>query len=225
VRILLVEDEFTMAQLLQEGLREEGHDVTVCGNGREAFEIASHWPFDVIILDVMLPGMDGFEVARRLRKSRNQTPILMLTARDSTKDLIHGLDIGADDYLTKPFSLEILFARVRAVGRRGPISQPVCLQKGDLFMDLGTREVRRGSRLITLTPREFSILEILMRHSPHVLSREALIQGVWGADSNVENNTLDAFIRLVRAKIEAGRESKLLHTIRGIGYAIRLENQ
>src|SRR5262245_61632764 len=110
-----------MAQLLQEGLREEGNDVTVCGHGREGFEHDSQWPFDVIILDVMLPGMDGFEIARRLRKSRNQTPILMLTARDSTKDLIHGLDIGADDYLTKPFSLEILFARVRAVGRRGPI--------------------------------------------------------------------------------------------------------
>src|SRR5215831_20605921 len=158
-----------MACLLQEGLKEEGHDVTVSNNGREGLEIASHWPFDVIVLDVMLPGMDGFSVARSLRKSRNQTPILMLTARDSTKDLIHGLDIGADDYLTKPFSLEILFARVRAVGRRGPISQPVCLQVGDLFMDLGSREVKRNDRTIVLTPREFSILELLMRNSPRVV--------------------------------------------------------
>ena len=225
MRILVVEDEVTMACLLQEGLKEEGHDVTVSNNGREGLEIASHWPFDVIILDVMLPEMDGFSVARSLRKSRNQTPILMLTARDATKDLIHGLDIGADDYLTKPFSLEVLFARVRAIGRRGPISQPVCLQTADLFMDLGTREVRRGSRSIALTPREFSILEILMRHSPHVLSRETLTEKIWGADADVESNTLDAFIRLVRAKIDTEGEAKLLHTIRGIGYAIRLEDQ
>jgi DNA-binding response OmpR family regulator len=225
VRILVVEDEATMARLLREGLREEGHDVTVSGNGLEGFEIASNWPFDVIILDVMLPGMDGFTFARRLRKSRNQTPILMLTARDSTKDLVHGLDIGADDYLTKPFSLEILFARVRALGRRGPISQPVFLQAGDLFMDLGTREVRRGSRSIVLTPREFSILEVLMRQSPHVILRETLIEKVWGPDAEVENNTLDAFIRLVRAKIDTEGDAKLLQTIRGIGYALRLEDQ
>jgi DNA-binding response OmpR family regulator len=217
VRILVVEDELTMAGLLQEGLREEGHDVTVSSNGREALEIASHWPFDVIVLDVMLPEMDGFSVAWSLRKSRNQTPILMLTARDSTKDLVHGLDIGADDYLTKPFSLEVLFARVRAIGRRGPISQPVCLQTGDLFMDLGTREVRRASRSIALTPREFSILEILMRHSPRVLSRETLTEKIWGANADVESNTLDAFIRLVRAKIDTEGEAQLLHTIRGIG--------
>src|SRR5215468_2194261 len=141
-----------MACLLQEGLKEEGHDVTVSNNGREGLEIASHWPFDVIILDVMLPEMDGFAVARRLRSQRNQTPILMLTARDSAKDLIHGLDIGADDYLTKPFSLEVLFARVRALGRRGPISQPICLQVVDRFMDLRSREVKRGERSIVLTP-------------------------------------------------------------------------
>src|SRR5215467_1298772 len=225
MRLLVVEDEATMARLLQEALREEGHDVTVASNGREGLEIASRWQFDAIVLDVMLPGMDGFTVAKRLRSVRNQTPILMLTARDTTKDLIQGLDIGADDYLTKPFSLEVLFARVRAIGRRGPISQPICLQTGDLFMDLGTRQVRRGNRSIALTPREFSILEILMRHSPQVVSREALTEKIWGTEADVESNTLDAFIRLVRAKIDTEGEAKLLHTIRGIGYAIRLEDQ
>src|SRR6516164_4568847 len=214
-----------MARLLRDGLREEGHDVTVSANGLEGLEIASNWPFDVIILDVMLPGLDGFSFARRLRKSRNQTPILMLTARDSTKDLIHGLDIGADDYLTKPFSLEVLFARVRAIGRRGPISQPICLQTGDLFMHLGTREVRRGNQAITLTPREFAIVEFLMRNSPQVISRETLIEKIWGCDADVENNTLDAFIRLIRAKIEIPGETKLLYTVRGIGYAMKTEDE
>jgi DNA-binding response OmpR family regulator len=169
--------------------------------------------------------MDGFTIAKRLRMVRNQTPILMLTARDSTKDLIQGLDIGADDYLTKPFSLEVLFARVRAIGRRGPISQPICLQTGDLFMDLGTREVRRGNRSITLTPREFAIVELLMRHSPLVISRETLIEKIWGCDADVENNTLDAFVRLVRAKIEIPGEARLLHTVRGIGYAMKTEEE
>jgi len=225
MRLLVVEDEATMARLLQEALREEGHDVTVASNGREGLEIASRWQFDAIVLDVMLPGMDGFTVAKRLRSVRNQTPILMLTARDATKDLIQGLDIGADDYLTKPFSLEVLFARVRAIGRRGPISQPICLQTGNLFMHLGTREIHRGNRAITLTPREFAIVELLMRHSPQVISRETLIEKIWGCDADVQNNTLDAFIRLIRTKIEMPGEAKLLYTVRGIGYAMKTEDE
>src|SRR5262249_15431111 len=140
-------------------------------------------------------------------------------------DLIHGLDIGADDYLTKPFSLEVLFARVRALGRRGPIPQPMCLQVGDLFMDLGSREVKRGDRSIPLTPREFSILELLMRNSPRVVPREMLIQNIWGNHSEVESNTLDAFIRLLRSKIEGPGQSKLVHTIRGVGYTLRQEGE
>src|SRR5215813_5983651 len=157
MRILVVEDEPRMARTLGVALTEEGHSVTLACDGLEALATAGSTPFDLIILDVMLPRMDGFSVAKRLRSQRNQTPILMLTARDSAKDLIHGLDIGADDYLTKPFSLEILFARIRAIGRRGPISQPICLQTGNLFMHLGTREIHRGNRAITLTPREFAI--------------------------------------------------------------------
>jgi DNA-binding response OmpR family regulator len=223
MRVLVVEDEPRLARTLRDALTEEGHNVTLASDGPEALATATNCSFDVIILDVMLPRMDGFAVARRLRSQRNQTPILMLTARDSAKDLIHGLDIGADDYLTKPFSLEILFARVRALGRRGPISQPVFLQVDDLFMDLGSREVKRGDRPIALTPREFSILELLMRTSPRVVPRELLIQNIWGNQPDVESNTLDAFIHLLRSKIEGPGQSKLVHTVRGVGYTLREE--
>ncbi|HYR82872.1 MAG TPA: response regulator transcription factor [Terriglobia bacterium] len=223
MRILVIEDEARMGELLREGLTEEGHTVTVALDGREGLEMAEGWEFDLIILDVMLPGMDGFAIARRLRAQHNQTPILMLTARDSAKDLIEGLDLGADDYLTKPFSLKVLFARIRALGRRGPIPQPVSMQIGDLTLNPGTREVRRGRRTIVLTPREFSLLETLMRNARQVVSRDTLIDTVWGGDSDIESNTLDAFVRLIRAKIEAPGEAKLLRTIRGIGYSLRVE--
>ena len=223
MRILVIEDEARMGELLREGLTEEGHTVTVALDGREGLEMAEGWEFDLIILDVMLPGMDGFAIARRLRAQHNQTPILMLTERDSAKDLIEGLDLGADDYLTKPFSLKVLFARIRALGRRGPIPQPVSMQIGDLTLNPGTREVRRGDRAIVLTPREFSLLETLMRNARQVVSRDTLIDTVWGGDSDIESNTLDAFVRLIRAKIEAPGEAKLLRTIRGIGYSLRVE--
>ncbi len=225
MRILVIEDEARMGELLREGLTEEGHTVTVALDGREGLEMAEGWEFDLIILDVMLPGMDGFAIARRLRAQHNQTPILMLTARDSAKDLIEGLDLGADDYLTKPFSLKVLFARIRALGRRGPIPQPVSMQIGDLTLNPGTREVRRGRRTIVLTPREFSLLETLMRNARQVVSRDTLIDTVWGGDSDIESNTLDAFVRLIRAKIEAPGEAKLLRTIRGVGYSLRVELQ
>jgi DNA-binding response OmpR family regulator len=223
MRILVAEDEPRMARTLRDALTEEGHTVTLAGDGLEALAAAVNSSLDLIILDIMLPRMDGFSVAKRLRSQQNQTPILMLTARDAPKDVIQGLDIGADDYLTKPFSLEILFARVRALGRRGPISRPVCLQVGDLSMDLGSREVKRGDRSIVLTPREFSILELLMRNFPRVVSREMLIENIWGNHPDVESNTLDAFIRLLRSKIEGPGQSKLLHTIRGVGYTLRQE--
>ncbi len=223
MRILVIEDEARMGELLREGLTEEGHTVTVALDGREGLEMAEGWEFDLIILDVMLPGMDGFAIARRLWAQHNQTPILMLTARDSAKDLIEGLDLGADDYLTKPFSLKVLFARIRALGRRGPIPQPVSMQIGDLTLNPGTREVRRGRRTIVLTPREFSLLETLMRNARQVVSRDTLIDTVWGGDSDIESNTLDAFVRLIRAKIEAPGEAKLLRTIRGVGYSLRVE--
>src|SRR5262249_38512066 len=153
--------------------------------------------YDLIILDVMLPGLDGFAVARRLREERNQTPILMLTARDATQDMVKGLDLGADDYLTKPFSFDVLMARVRAVSRRGPIARTVRLECGDLVMDPAAHEVRRGNRSIALTRTEFAILELLLRNAGRVVPRDNLIESVWGSDSDIESNTLDAFVRLL----------------------------
>jgi DNA-binding response OmpR family regulator len=185
--------------------------------------LAETGAFDLIVLDVMLPGLSGFEIARRLRANRNQTPLLMLTARDSTKDMVEGLDRGADDYLTKPFSFEVLLARVRAVSRRGPIPQPVCLEVAGLTMNPGTREVHRGGRPIELTKTEYAILELLMRSAGRVVTRDALIERVWGGDSDIASNTLDAFIRLLRARIEEPGQVRLIRTVRGVGYSLKPE--
>ena len=223
MRILVVEDEAKMAELLRQGLGEEGHAVTVAQEGPGGLSIAEAGDFDLIILDVMLPGMSGFEIARRLRAKRNATPILMLTARDSASDIVQGLDLGADDYLTKPFSFEVLFARVRAVARRGPIPQPVLLEAGGLTLNQGTREVWRGERRIDLTRTEHAILELLLRNAGRVVTRERLIDGVWGAGSDIEGNTLDAFVRLLRAKVEETGQARLIQTVRGVGYALRPE--
>ena len=211
-----------MADLLRQGLEEEGFSVTVSHNGIEALDIAQASPFDVIVLDVMLPGIDGFTVARRLREGRNRTPILMLTARDADQDVITGLNLGADDYLTKPFSFEILLARIRAVGRRGPIAQSVILQIGDLRLDETTREVMRGARRINLTRTEYSLLALLLRNAGRVVTRDSIIEKVWGYDTEIESNTLDAFVRLLRTKLEGRGDTKLLHTVRGVGYCLRL---
>jgi len=222
MRVLVVEDDRRLAGILRQALEEDGHAVIACFDGREGLDVALQEHFDLLLLDVMLPGLDGFAVARQLRAARNQTPILMLTARDQTADIVKGLDLGADDYLTKPFSLEILLARVRAVGRRGPIPQPVCLQAGDLSVNLGTREVRRGTRSISLTRTEFAVLELLLRASGRVVTRNVLLDHVWG-DMDVESNTLDAFVRLLRSKIDSSGEPKLIHTVRGVGYCLRPE--
>ena len=222
MHILVVEDEHRMRELLRQGLTEDGHAVTVANDGHEGLSLAQGSAFDLIVLDVMLPGPDGFAIARQLREQRNRTPILMLTARDATRDIVEGLNLGADDYLTKPFSFEVLLARVRAVGRRGPIPQAVWLQVADLTMNQGTREVRRGDRPIELTRTEYAILELLMRNAGRVISRERLLETVWG-DSDVEANTLDAFVRLLRTKVEAEGEIKLIHTVRGVGYSVRAD--
>lgn len=223
MRILLVEDNRRLAELIRQALDEEGHLITVSHDGQEGLAIAESSSFDLIVLDVMLPAKDGFAVARRLRATRNQTPILMLTARDAPKDIVQGLDLGADDYLTKPFSFEVLLARVRAAGRRGPIPQPVCLQVADLTLNPATREVKRGQRDVVLTRTEFSLLELLMRYGGRVVSRDAFIENVWGTGSDIESNTLDAFVRLLRGKVDAAGEYKLIHTVRGVGYCLRRE--
>jgi two-component system response regulator MprA len=170
---------------------------------------------------VMLPGLDGCAVARRLRERQNRVPILMLTARDATPDIVTGLDAGADDYLTKPFSFDVLLARLRALSRRGRVSHPALLSAADLVLDTVSREVRRGGRVINPTRTEFAILELLMRNGGRVVTRESLLEKVWGPGGAIENNTLDAFVRLLRAKIETDNEPKLIHTMRGVGYCLK----
>jgi DNA-binding response OmpR family regulator len=209
-----------MAALLKRGLTEEGHQVFVAHEGIEGFEMARSAEFDVIVLDVMLPGIDGLAIARRLRDAHNQTPVLMLTARDTAASVVAGLDAGADDYLTKPFSFDIFLARLRAVSRRGAIPRPVCLEVADLKLDPSTRRVTRGDRPVSLTPREFSLLELLMRNHGRVITRDTILESVWGFDSDVAGNTIEAFVRLLRLKVDMS-DVKLIHTVRGVGYVMR----
>ncbi len=222
MQVLVVEDEQRMAELLKRGLTEEGHQVVITANGAEALEMAQSFPFDVIVLDVMLPEVNGLTVARRLRESRIQTPVLMLTARDSTADIVKGLDSGADDYLTKPFSFDVLLARLRSVSRRGPIERPPCLETGGLKLDPATREVTRGGVEISLTPREYALLELLLRNAGRVVTRQSILEAVWGFDTDINENTLEAFVRLLRLKIDA-QSPKLIHTVRGVGYCLKEE--
>lgn len=210
-----------MARLLRQGLEEEHHSVHVAGNGQEGLNLSRTYAFDVIVLDVMLPGLNGFEVARRLRETNTRTPILMLTARDAVGDVVRGLNVGADDYLTKPFAFEELLARLLAVSRRGPVEQLPKLRIDDLLMDPVTHRVSRADKPIRLTKTEYALLELLMRRVGQVLSRNEIIEAVWGFDNPIETNTLDAFIRLVRAKVDSGHSKKLIHTVRSIGYVLQ----
>src|SRR5580704_9432361 len=224
MQILVVEDERAMADLLKRTLQEEGHQVVVSGDGREGFEIARASQFDVIVLDVMLPGMDGISVARRLRESRNQTPVLMLTARDTPSDIVAGLDSGADDYLTKPFSIGVLLARLRAVSRRGAIPRQPYLEIADVRLDPASRRVTRAGELLGLTPREYQLLELLMRNAGRAVSRETILESVWGFASDVTENTVEVFMRQLRLKLRLNvdtQEPKLIHTVRGYGYMMR----
>jgi DNA-binding response OmpR family regulator len=221
MKILIVEDEKRMAQVLRKALIEEGHAAHIAADGSAAMEIAKAEEFDLILLDVMLPGVNGIEVARRLREHRHQTPILMLTARDTITDVVTGLDAGADDYLTKPFSFAVLFARIRALQRRAAEKPKHLLRVADLVVDVTERRVFRGSREIQLTPKEFRLLEFLMRNGGRVASRRAIVEFVWGnAAENVEENTLDAFVRLLRRKVDETEDVKLIHTMRGFGYCL-----
>ncbi len=212
-----------MARLLKKGLEEENHSIVVAHDGIEGLELSQTYPFDVIILDVMLPGMTGFDVARQLRQSSSQVPILMLTARDAVSDIVKGLNVGADDYLTKPFAFEELLARLQAVSRRGPVERLPQLKVADLVLDPATRTVVRSGKPIHLTKTEYSLLEYMMRNAGRVLERNTIMESVWGFESEIESNTLDAFLRLLRNKIDSGYRTKLIHTIRGVGYVLREE--
>jgi two-component system OmpR family response regulator len=220
MQILIAEDERRMAELLGQALTEEGHQVVRAQDGREAIEIARSSVFDVIVLDVMLPRMDGLAVARKLREDRNQTPVLMLTARDAPSDIVNGLDAGADDYLTKPFSIDVLLARVRAVSRRGAIPRSVCLQVADLKLDPAAHSVTRGADSLSLTPREYKLLEVLMRNAGRAVSRSTILESVWGFGADVTENSVEVFMRLLRFKVDY-RDPKLIRTVRGFGYMLR----
>jgi DNA-binding response OmpR family regulator len=223
MRILIVEDDQKLARQLQKGLAEQGHSVALAFEGHEGLQTARSEPFEVFVLDVMLPGIDGFSLVRRLRAGGSVTPILLLTARDTAEDIVMGLEAGADDYLTKPFSFKVLVARLRALSRRKQVGPSTDLHLADLVLDSARHEVRRAGVPIPLTPREFEFLELLLRNSGRVLTRNRLIEAVWGNERDVENNTVDVFIRQLRAKLEPVGTSKLIHTIRGIGYTLREE--
>jgi DNA-binding response OmpR family regulator len=225
MNLLIVEDEARMADLLRKGLTEEGHIATCAPDGLQGLEMARSYEFDIIILDIMMPRLNGYEMAKRLRAEKVRTPILMLTAKDSVPDIVKGLDLGADDYLTKPFSFDELLARLRAVKRRALIAQDTNLRIGDLVLDPASREVVRGELRISLTRTEYNLLERLMYRAGKVVSRRSLIESVWGYEREIEENTLDAFMRLLRNKIDVPGRPKLIHTIRGVGYSIRPDMQ
>jgi DNA-binding response OmpR family regulator len=224
VRILLVEDDARMRVLVRRGLMEQGNQVESASSGPEALERADASPVDLIVLDVMLPGFDGVEVVRRLRAQDVRTPVLMLTARDAPADVVRALDAGADDYLVKPFAFSVLLARLRALTRRGPALHDTKLQVADLTLDPVSRQVSRGGVAVALTRTEFNLLEYLMRQTGRVVTRHAVIERVWGGDRQVESNTLDAFVKSLRHKIDEGRESRLIQTIRGVGYSLRVDS-
>ena len=220
MRILLVEDDVTIARLLKEGLEDESYAVDVVNDGSEGYRTAAADDYDVIILDIMLPGMNGYEVCLALRNDGNKTPILMLTARDAERDIVEGLDTGADDYLAKPFSFDVLLARIRALLRRPNEKLEEILQVGDLKLDPSSKKVTRASQEISLTAKEYGVLEYLMRNKGKVLSKEQIISHVWDFDADVLPNNVELFIMFLRRKIDKPFKSKLIHTVSGFGYKL-----
>ena len=223
MRLLVVEDSSKMASLLRRGLTEEGYAVDVVSNGVDAVWIAEEETFDAIVLDVVLPDIDGFEVCRRLRRAGRWAPLLMLTARDDVSDRVRGLDAGADDYLTKPFAFEELFARVRSLVRRGPIERPPVLRIGDLVLDPAEHSVHRGDVPVELTPKEFALLRYLMQHPGEALSRTRLLEHVWDFAFQGDPNIVDVYIGYLRDKIDRPSGRASLETVRGVGYRLRNE--
>jgi two-component system response regulator MprA len=222
MRILVVDDEPAVRQALDRALRFEGYETQLADDGVTALSAVAENPPDAIVLDVAMPRIDGLEVCRRLRTAADPTPILLLTARAAVSDRVTGLDAGADDYLVKPFALEELLARLRALLRRtGPLQDDEVLRFADLSLDPGTREVRRNGRPIELTRTEFLLLELLLRNPRQVLPREVIFDRVWGYDFGANSNSLEVYVGYLRRKTEAEGESRLIHTVRGVGYVLR----
>jgi len=223
MRILVVEDDPSIANFVRQGLTEAGHAVDLARDGREGLEYALAADYDILVLDIMLPQMDGLALLSELRRRGDKTPTLMLTARDTVEDRVQGLDVGADDYLVKPFAFPELMARVRALLRRPPLQTGTTLQVGDLLMNTAKREVRRNGRLIDLSPREYAVLEYLMRHPNQVLTRTQIGEHVWNFDFYNESNVVDVYIGYLRRKIDKGEPIPLFQTVRGVGYRLSAE--
>jgi two-component system, OmpR family, response regulator len=223
MRVLLVEDKAKLAALLSRGMRKAGLSADVAASGEEAVWMAAATPYDAVVLDVMLPGIDGFETCRRLRSAEVWAPVLMLTARDSVDDRVAGLDSGADDYLTKPFSFRELLARLRALVRRGTRERPAVLEAAGLRLDPAARRVWQGAHEIQLTPKEFALLEALMRHRGEVLSRLQLLESAWDSAYENRSNIVDAYIRRLREKVDRPFGTRTLATVRGAGYRLEVD--
>jgi len=223
MHVLVVEDELKMASLVRRGLEREGYLVDLAADGDEGLWAAREHDYDAIVLDAMIPGPDGFDVCRILRGESRWAPVLMLTAHDSVEDRVRGLDAGADDYLTKPFAFEELFARLRALTRRGPIERPVVLQVDDLTLDPVSHVVRRGDQRIDLSAKEFALLEFVMRHPDEVLTRSRILEHVWDFAYDGGSNVVDVYVRYLREKIDRPFGRADLETVRGVGYRLRVE--
>jgi two-component system response regulator MprA len=219
----VIEDDEQILKFLKRGLAYEGYEVDTAMDGPSGLAIARDNPPDLVVLDLMLPGMDGLEVCRRLRAG-GPVPILILTAKDTVTDRIQGLDMGADDYMVKPFELDELLARIRALLRRAQPAQPQILRFADLTLDTGARQARRGERVISLTAKEYELLELFMRNPRQVLDRDTIFDRVWGYDFGGASNIIEVYVRYLRQKLEEGGESRLIHTVRGMGYVLRESN-
>ena len=223
MKILIVEDEKKVAKFVQQGLEEERYTVTVAGDGLQGETLATTEKFDLIILDILLPKKDGISVLKTLRANRNNTPVLLLTAKSSIENKVEGLDSGADDYLTKPFSISELLARMRSLLRRGSSEKSTLLNVGDLQLDLVLHKAKRGEKTIELTAREYALLEYFMRNVNHVLTRSIISEHIWNYNFDSGTNVVDVYINHLRNKIDDGFEKKLIHTVRGVGYVMKGE--
>lgn len=223
MKVLIVEDEKKVANFVRKGLQEEGYAVDLASDGEDGLKFATENPYDLIILDIYMPKLDGLTVLRRLREERVKTPVLLLTVRATIEDKVLGLDSGADDYLTKPFAFQELLARVRALLRRQTESGTNVLKVGDLTLDPARRAVTRAGRRIELSLKEFALLEYLMRNTGRVLTRTMIIEHVWHYDFDNETNVVDVYVNYLRKKIDAGHEVKLIHTVRGVGYVMKVD--
>ena len=224
MHILIVEDKKSLSKVLKTSLEEKGHTVILAFDGLDGLAQAETNHFDIMVLDIMLPGIDGLEVIRRLRKGKHQLPVMALTARDTVGDIVAALDLGVDDYLTKPFAMAEFMARLRAVARKGPSVQDVKLEVADLVLDSASGQVSRSGVPLALTRTQFALLEYFMRRAGRVLTRESIIERIWSDNPDIEANTLEVFIRSLRAKIDVDREESLIKTIRGVGYRMDAEN-